>query len=66
MSDKKISITAAVAVDNPVETTTTTTGPAFQINNAKFYVHVVTLSINDNIKFIVNIKKGFGKTDARK
>ena len=55
-----------MAVDNPVETTIATTSPAFQINNAKFYVHVVTLSINDNIKLIVNIKKGFGKTDAWK
>ena len=33
------------------------TGAAFQINNAK--LHVVTLSINDNIKFLENIKQGF-------
>ena len=31
----------------------------FQINNAKLYVPVVTLSINDNIKFWENIKPGF-------
>ena len=34
-----------------------TTGTAFQINNAKLYVPVVTLSINDNIKFLENINK---------
>ena len=33
-----------------------TTGSAFQISNAKLYVPVVTLSINDNIKFRENIK----------
>ena len=32
------------------------TGATFQINNAKLYVPVVTLSINDNIKFLENIK----------
>ena len=30
---------------------TQATGSTFQINNAKHYVPVVTLSINDNIKF---------------
>ena len=30
---------------------TQTTSATFQINNAKLYVPVVTLSINDNIKF---------------
>ena len=34
--------------DNPVDTIQTT-GVTFQINNAKLYVPVVTLSINDNI-----------------
>ena len=33
-----------------------TTGVTFQINNAKLYVPVVTLSINDNIKFLENTK----------
>ena len=32
---------------------------AFQINNAKLYVPVVTLSINDNIEFLENIKQEF-------
>ena len=36
-----------------------TTGATFQINNANFYVPVVTLSINDNIKFLENIRQGF-------
>ena len=39
-----------------------TTGAAFQINNPKLYVSVVTLSINDNIKFLENVKQGFKKT----
>ena len=39
-----------------------TTGTSFQINNAKLYVPVVTLSINDNIKFLENIKQGFKRT----
>ena len=41
------------------EVVTETTGAAFQINNAKLYVPVVTLAINDNIKFLENIKQGF-------
>ena len=36
-----------------------TTSATFQLNNAKFNVPVVTLSINDNIKFLANIKQGF-------
>ena len=36
-----------------------TTEATLQINNAKLYVPVVTLSINDNIKFLENIKQGF-------
>ena len=39
-----------------------TTGATFQINNAKLYVPVVTLSINDNIKFLENTKQGFKRT----
>ena len=38
------------------------TGATLQINNAKLYVPVVTLSINDNIKFLKNIKQGFKTT----
>ena len=39
-----------------------TTSARFQINNAKLYVPVVTLSINDNIKFLENIKEGLKRT----
>ena len=39
-----------------------TTSATFQINNAKDYVPVVTLSINDNIKFLQNIKQVFKRT----
>ena len=35
------------------------TGTTFQISNAKLYVPVVTFSLNDNIKFLENIKQGF-------
>ena len=44
--------------DNPVAPIQTTRA-TFQINNAKLYFPVVTLSINDNIKFLENIKQGF-------
>ena len=47
--------------DNPVYTIQTT-GAKFQINNAKPYVPIVTLSINDNIKFSENIKQRFKRT----
>ena len=39
-----------------------TTSATFRINNAKLYVAVVTLSINDNIKFLENVKQRFKKT----
>ena len=39
--------------------TTTTNTATFQINNAKIYVPVVTLLINNNIKILENIKQGF-------
>ena len=39
------------------------TSATFQINNAKLYVPVVTLSITDNIKFFKNIKQGFKRTN---
>ena len=45
---------------------TATTGVTFQINNAKLYVPVVTLPINDNIKFLENIKQGFKRTISSK
>ena len=39
-----------------------TTSVAFQINNDKLYVLFVTLSINDKINFLENIKQGFKRT----
>ena len=49
---------------NPVvyEVATATNKAIFQINNARLYVPVVTLSINDNIKFLKNLKQGFKRT----
>ena len=41
-----------------------TTGAIFQINNAKRYVPVVTLSINDNIPLLENIKRGFKRNTS--
>ena len=38
------------------------TAATFQINNAKLYVLVVALSINNNINFLENIKQGFKRT----
>ena len=38
---------------------TATTSTNFSINNTKLCVPVVTLSIDDNIKFLENIKQGF-------
>ena len=52
----------------PVSTVvaTETDSAPFQINNTKLYVPVVNLSINDNIKFLENIKKGFTKITSWK
>ena len=44
---------------NPLIQATQTTEATFQINTAKRYVPVVTLSINDEIKFLENIEQGF-------
>ena len=40
-----------------------TTGAKFEINNAKDYAPKVTLSINDNIKFLENVNQGFKKNN---
>ena len=49
---------------NPVvyQVATARIAATFQINNAKLDVPVVTLSINDIIKFIENIRQGFKRT----
>ena len=39
-----------------------TASATFQMNNGKPHVPVVTLTINDNIKFLENIKQGFKRT----
>ena len=44
------------------EVATLRIGATCQINNAKLYVPVVTLSINGNIKFLENAKQGFKRT----
>ena len=44
--------------DNLVDAATATSA-IFQKNNAKFYIPVVAFSINDNIRFLKNIKQGF-------
>ena len=56
----KISRTSEVSAANPADATLTTDA-TFRKNNAKLYVPVVILSINDNIKFVENIKQGFRK-----
>ena len=37
-------------------------GSTFQISNAKLHVSVATLSINDSIRFLENLKQGFKRT----
>ena len=49
--------TAAVSEDNRVKATATTSA-TFQINDAKLYVAVVTMSIKDNIKYLEHLKQG--------
>ena len=53
-------------VGNPLayQMATTTTSATFQINNTNIYGLVVTLSINDNIKFLENIMQGFKRTTS--
>ena len=53
----EISRTAAVAANPtvPAREATEKNSAAFQINNAKIYVTVVTLTINDDIKFLENM-----------
>ena len=41
-----------------------TTAALFQANNARLSLPVVTLSINDNIKFLTNVKQGFKRTSS--
>ena len=41
---------------------TTATNASFQMNSAKFYIPIVTLSINDDIKFLEKLKQQFKRT----
>ena len=60
--------TAAVAANQnanpPVQARATTriTGAIFQITSSKLYVPLITLSTNDTIKLIENLKPGFKTT----
>ena len=54
----EISRTLEVDRANPADAVLTTT-ITFLINNAKLYAPVVTLSMNDEIKFLENIKQWF-------
>ena len=56
----EISTTPKIA-SNPPTPARQTTAATFKINNAKLYVPVVTLSINNNIKFLENMKQGFNR-----
>ena len=40
------------------------TGATVQIDKAKLYLSVVALSINNNMKFLENIKQGFKGTTS--
>ena len=57
----EISIILRVILYNSVSVIQTT-GATSQINNAKLYVPVFTLSRNDNIKFLEKIEHGFKRT----
>ena len=60
----EISRTPEVSGNNPKDETLTN-GAAFQIKNAKLYVPIVTLSMNDNIKFSGNKKQVFQRLIKR-
>ena len=47
--------------DNPVNKRLTIR-EKIQINNTKLYVSVIILSLNDNIKFLENVRQGFKRT----
>ena len=59
----EISRTFRAVSDPPLQqVATATTEATFQINSGKLYVPVVPLLINDNIKFLENMKQGFKRT----
>ena len=60
----KISRTAEVAANPPnaSRSRTKTAGAKFHVFSGKLYVPVVTLSVNNNIKFLENERQGFKRT----
>ena len=57
----EISRTPEMGGDSLVDATQTT-GTTFKTNSIKLYIPVFTLSINNNIKFLENIKQRFKRT----
>ena len=53
--------TPVVGRANPLDATLTT-GAEFQVNNAKPYIPVFTLSIKDNFEFLEHLKQEFRRT----
>ena len=49
----------------PAREDTEKSSAAFQIKNANIYVTVVTLSVNDDIMFLENIKQGFKRATSQ-
>ena len=49
-------------IPNPVSAETSRTSANFQIKSAIVYVPVLTISINNNIKFLENLKEGFERS----
>ena len=47
---------------NPATAATETDSATFHVFSPKLYVQVVTLSVNNNIKFLENIKQRFKRT----
>ena len=48
-----------------IELLNSKTGVDFKVTSTKLYVPVVTFSINDNIKFLGNLKEGFKRRISR-
>ena len=52
----------AASPPNPARAATETTSATFQKTSANLYAPELTLSINDNIRFLENIKHCFKRT----
>ena len=62
MKQKKTFIVVPNTDSVRYEMLATTDSETFEINKAKLYVPVISWSINDNIKFLENVKQGFKRT----